>query len=95
VVHRQRADGQVERVVGECQGGRVADQERRSALVAVPRAVGVGSGALDMAGSRSRPVTSRPFRRASRFDRWPGPHPTSSTRAPGEAAAATSAAMPP
>jgi len=48
---------------------------------------------LIMAGSRSRPVTSRPCSRASRIDRRPGPQPTSSTRAPSGATAATSAAM--
>ncbi len=47
VVHRQRADDQVERTVGERQRGHVADKERWPALVAVPRTVGVGSGALD------------------------------------------------
>jgi hypothetical protein len=47
VVHRQSADDQVERSIGECQGGHVADDKRWPALVAVPRAVGVGSGASD------------------------------------------------
>ena len=47
VVHRQGADHQVEGSVGECQGGHVAEDKRWPALVAVPRAVGVGSGASD------------------------------------------------
>src|SRR5215207_2355529 len=47
VVHRQRTDDQVERSVGERHRGHVADEERWTALVAVPRTVGVGSGALD------------------------------------------------
>ena len=58
VVHRQSADDQVERSIGECQGGYVADDKRWPALVAVPRAVGVGRARAIMAGSRSRPVTS-------------------------------------
>jgi hypothetical protein len=47
VVHRHRAHDQVEGSVGERQGGHVADEERRPALIAVSWAVGVGSGALD------------------------------------------------
>src|SRR6266508_2827066 len=47
VVHRQRADDDVERPIGERQRGRVADLERRTALVAVPPTVRICSGALD------------------------------------------------
>lgn len=47
MVHRQSADDQVERSVGERQRSDIADQKRRPALVAVLRMVGVGSGALD------------------------------------------------
>jgi hypothetical protein len=45
VVHRQGADDQVERSVGERQRGHVADQERRAAPLSVPETVGVGAGA--------------------------------------------------
>ena len=85
VVQRQGADHEVEGAVGERQRGRVADQERRPTLATRARST--------MAGSRSTPVTSRLWP-ASRFDRWPGPHPTSSARAPSGAAAPASAAMP-
>ena len=92
VVHRQGAGDQVEGSFGEGQGGHVADQERWSVLTTIPCLVGVGLGAGDHDRVRSRPVTSSPCWRASRIDRWPGPHPTSSTRPP-SATAAMSAAM--
>ena len=58
-----------------------------SASVALARARSI------IAGSRSRPVTSRP-KPASLIERWPGPQPTSSTWVPAWLPAATSAAMP-
>ena len=47
VVHRQRADDQVERSVGELERRHVADEERRPVPPAIPRTVGVRSSALD------------------------------------------------
>jgi hypothetical protein len=47
VVHRQGADDQVERAVGERQRGHVPDEKRGPALVAVPWPVGVGAGSSD------------------------------------------------
>jgi hypothetical protein len=47
VVHGQGADDQVERLVGEGQGGHVTDQERWSAPATISWSVGVGSGAGD------------------------------------------------
>jgi hypothetical protein len=46
VVHREGADDQVERSVGEGQRGRVTHQKRRPALVPVPKPVGIGPGTL-------------------------------------------------
>src|SRR4029453_7270652 len=45
------------------------------------------------AGSSSPRATPSPYWRASRMDRWPGPHPTSSPRASAGATLAMSAAM--
>ena len=52
VVHRQGADDQVERSVGERHRGHVTYHERRPGLVSIGWAGGVGSCPLDLAGSR-------------------------------------------
>jgi hypothetical protein len=67
---QQRPDDQVERSVGECQGGHVAHKERRPALVAVPRAVGVGLGAGDhgrvqVQAGHGEPVAGQPDRQVA------------------------------
>jgi hypothetical protein len=72
---------EVEGGVWERQRGNVADDEVRQLLNpamarrACPRARSI------MRESRSMPVTRRSASRASLMARWPGPHPTSRTRA--------------
>ena len=70
VVHRQGTDDHVEGSVGASQRGHVADKKRWPAPVAVPWAVGVGSGASDhgrvqIQAGYGEPVAGQPDRQVA------------------------------